>query len=757
MKMRDFIEKGIAGIDDEMILEAAEHQPARATSAPIYVIDRGNDTLRNLMTVAACIVFVVAFTAGFIFLRGTITPPHPGDSVTESETKEPETTPPPETETETETEEPEGEFTNQNYVYELKDSEITILKYIGEASTLNMSKTIDGYPITKIAAKAFADVTYLESVTVSDAVTELGDMAFHGCSKLAQINIPESVTFIGKDCFDGTEWYRQASDMIVINDGVYDFKGTDFNNLRFNGYFIYPNAFEGRTDFKQAVFTTPCTVGDYAFANCPNINLISMGDGIFYSGAYRYYEFGVGAFANCTGVRYLELKPSVKTISPYMFSGCGALRSARIQSVEIGEYAFADCKMLEEITLFNTVTTICDSAFANCESLKRIYFTGTEEEFEKITVGDGNSAFLSADVVFTDNIQLRSLNVSALPEVEAFIKECTDTSDPGNCNYIEISPFRESVDDKIYIIVALDAMNSDGNEMYGEFEIDLINNTAKELARYTYEQYWELVYGTRYNVSEKYYDSDYVLVYDDIDTAKKNIWVIYKSSGKKIMVDEEFNQADLEAYLKENPDVDPFDAEILIESVYNVQVWNDRYLYYECLSSDGLGHGLISGMLYDLKEQKHVKFNGGRLIAMSDERLFVKFYPYHAQMNEGVYCMEYSENASKLEFARNEVLSNLFDSFWYIWFNTYVSDDGNYMAIWTDADDFTDGGDFMPDFPGNYLLFSLKDQSLISFASMGECEMFLAGSDWLIIYNSESHPGRFAYATDKTIYFLPLP
>ena len=68
--------------------------------------------------------------------------------------------------------------------------------------------------------------------------------------------------------------------------------------------------------------------------------------------------------------------------------------------VEIGEYAFYDCKALTRIIIPKSVTSIGYSAFDFCTGLKTVYYQGTEEEWEKISIdAHGNDNLINARII----------------------------------------------------------------------------------------------------------------------------------------------------------------------------------------------------------------------------------------------------------------------------------------------------------------------------------------------------------------------
>ena len=88
------------------------------------------------------------------------------------------------------------------YTYELDDGEITILSYTGTEKVVTIPDTLDGYPVTEIGERAFAD-TGIEAVTLPAAVEEIGWFAFLNCYALRSITAGSALTEIGYGAFDG--------------------------------------------------------------------------------------------------------------------------------------------------------------------------------------------------------------------------------------------------------------------------------------------------------------------------------------------------------------------------------------------------------------------------------------------------------------------------------------------------------------------------------------------------------------------------
>jgi hypothetical protein len=89
----------------------------------------------------------------------------------------------------------------------------TIVKYTNDKSTTSLviPSEIDGVQVKRIGEKVFED-SKLESITMPNGVTSIGDFAFAGCVNLTSITIPNGVTSIGVCAFESC---NSATDITI--------------------------------------------------------------------------------------------------------------------------------------------------------------------------------------------------------------------------------------------------------------------------------------------------------------------------------------------------------------------------------------------------------------------------------------------------------------------------------------------------------------------------------------------------------------
>lgn len=87
------------------------------------------------------------------------------------------------------------------YRWQEENGTITLTKYKGLDSCVEIPWDIEGVPVSKIGKNAFKGNVDLEEIVLSPNVTEIMDSAFEGCEKLARIGWNENLKVIGKRAF----------------------------------------------------------------------------------------------------------------------------------------------------------------------------------------------------------------------------------------------------------------------------------------------------------------------------------------------------------------------------------------------------------------------------------------------------------------------------------------------------------------------------------------------------------------------------
>ena len=294
-----------------------------------------------------------------------------------------------------------------------------------------------GNSVTSIGDYAFSSCDSLTSVVIPDGVTSIGEQTFSGCTSLTSVTIGNSVTSIGDEAF----FYCYSLTSIVISDSVtsigdsafYECASLQYNEYN-NAYYlgnennpylalikarIVGDAFYRCTSLTSIVIPDSVTsIGDYAFFGCGSLTSVTIGNGVT--------SIGYSAFRSCTSLISVNIPDSVISIGDFAFDYCDSLTSVTIgngvtsigkfafsscisltsivipDSVEsIGVGAFYDCISLTSIVIPDSVTMIEYRAFDYCYSLTDVYFGGTEEQWNGISIWSENEDLTSANIHFS--------------------------------------------------------------------------------------------------------------------------------------------------------------------------------------------------------------------------------------------------------------------------------------------------------------------------------------------------------------------
>ena len=364
------------------------------------------------------------------------------------------------------------EFTGGKYTYVLLDGGTAeIIKYNGNAETLEIPAELDGKRVTRIGNDAFAWCGSLTSVAIPDSVTRIGDSAFALCSILTSVTIPDSVTDIGANPFTSCEaltGFRVSPDhpALAVIDGVLFSKAdrrlvscpkgldSDAYTIPQGTEIIGVSAFEFCSSLASVAIPGSVTrIGDFAFDACSGLTSIAIPDSV--------KEIGANPFCWCDALAGLRVSPDhpalaviggvlfskadrrlvsypagsasnaytvpqgIEIIGDFAFSYCGGLTSIAIPGsvTEIGEYAFYGCDGLTSVAIPGSVTRIGDSAFEYCSGLTSVAIPGSVTEI-------GDSAFYSCT----------GLTSVAIPDSVTQIGEDAFS----NCDWLTLTVGRDS-------------------------------------------------------------------------------------------------------------------------------------------------------------------------------------------------------------------------------------------------------------------------------------------------------------------------
>lgn len=260
--------------------------------------------------------------------------------------------------------------------------------------------------VTKIGPYAFYSSLNLISVTIPKSVTEISDSAFSGCSNLQNISIGSGVTRIGEFAF---AYCESITDILIPNETLELAKG----------------AFAGCYSLKNITLGEELTtIGPMAFAYCSKIDDIKIPN--------KVKKIEPETFLLCSSLKSISIPESVVEIGQDISVGCSGLVSIEVakenpdfSSIDgvlfnksateliifpnshsssytipetvtaVSGYAFGDSVNLTSIIIPKSVVKIGEYAFYGCEGLLEAGYVGSDNEWNNITIKEGNDILLS--------------------------------------------------------------------------------------------------------------------------------------------------------------------------------------------------------------------------------------------------------------------------------------------------------------------------------------------------------------------------
>ena len=235
--------------------------------------------------------------------------------------------------------------------------------------------------VTSIGDYVFADCTNLTSITIPEGVTSIGDWAFENCSSLTAITVAE-----GNAIYDS----RGGCNAIIETNSNTLIVGCSATIIPEGVTCIGEGAFWGCTSLTNISIPESVTsIGNKAFQYCSSLTNINIPESVTSIGNDAFYccsslttitipegvkSIGFRAFFFCTSLTTITISEGVKSIGSNAFQYCSSLTAVTIpESVKsIGTWIFSYCSSLTDITIPEGVTSIGYAAFSDCSSLTTI-------------------------------------------------------------------------------------------------------------------------------------------------------------------------------------------------------------------------------------------------------------------------------------------------------------------------------------------------------------------------------------------------
>ena len=239
------------------------------------------------------------------------------------------------------------------------------------------------FTVTKIADKAFANCTVMESISISCTVAQVGnlqwckyekdssELPFYNCTSLKRVRFEDGVqpivlgshnyggnsTSYNKGLFSSCplEEVYVGRNITYLEDVDYSFKA----NPQYYGY----SAFYNQPKLAKITISPSVTkIPSYLFKDCKNLVNLKISGSLV--------KIPEHAFDGCN-ISSLILPNSVETISDYAFTNNVGMKSANIGTAVkiIGNNAFSGCTVLADITLGTSLQSIGNEAFMSVGSL----------------------------------------------------------------------------------------------------------------------------------------------------------------------------------------------------------------------------------------------------------------------------------------------------------------------------------------------------------------------------------------------------
>ncbi len=262
----------------------------------------------------------------------------------------------------------------------------------------NVKSTGGGYNYKEnIGDYAFGYCYNLTSVTIPSNFNKdsFGDDAFRYCNRLYEVyNLSSNLSLSIGSSYPGSYLASNAKVIHTSTDET-SIITTDSNGFMFmfydNNYYLIGYAGNGEEITLPSSFifngNTITDFGVYknAFKDYKQIRSIIVPENITTLA-------DSSTFSGCKGLLNVQLPDTLTGLGSYTFSSCYSLTSVKIPNgpITIGSYVFYNCTSLNTVIIPKSVKSIGANAFSYDSKLEKIFYEGSEGDWDKITIMSNN-------------------------------------------------------------------------------------------------------------------------------------------------------------------------------------------------------------------------------------------------------------------------------------------------------------------------------------------------------------------------------
>lgn len=216
----------------------------------------------------------------------------------------------------------------------------------------------DGDTVYSSAPWAGLEIT---DIALDEGITRIGNCAFLDCRTIfAPLSLPSTLQEIGDAAFSGC-------------------------------YGLY-----GELELPESIIA----IGACAFQGCEGLTgALNLPSGISYIGS--------AVFNGCSGLTgTISIPKNVQYIGDWAFRDCIGFTGKLVvpsNVIVIDEYAFAGCAGIEQAEIPAYLQLIGEGAFEDCASLADVYYAGSLNQWNQISIGANNAPLLNATLHCTDS------------------------------------------------------------------------------------------------------------------------------------------------------------------------------------------------------------------------------------------------------------------------------------------------------------------------------------------------------------------